>query len=1575
MNGFTSELLVKKARKNWRTRCGAFLLAVVAAYCGGDAYGQATLTYNRGNGLTVSTDQNLVEGNPATGNIAAPRYTVVASGANAVTWSLGTNPGYPYNALGLDLADIGANYNLQARVQNAATPPVTSLQPFIRNDGFTSNTADFFVSDNVTWTGAFNATGGTFFTNGWGLTVQNFANTGTFAVNDDNIGGNVDLIGRLVLTGGSNSGTINIGATTVRVQNTFTNGGVINIGNTGVLELAPNYNLGGTVNGQGYNGNNFGRGTMQLSGNAQFSGAWTGNITVSSGPASYYNGFILNAINADGTGLNTFQVTDGSCVAINSQNNVGNNQIILANGGTIAKVATIGVLTLTNNIQFDYGPTTVGEGSIDAWGTVVDWRDDFDFIYDTGNRVILTGNINSVYTRNTTFQVNAWGGIGAVSIQGNNTYDGTYQINSGTLEVDGGARLGPQGNPTTGALTQLTIGNASDISNTMSSFRVINAQNTTDTIGRRIELAHENAFYEVFTGDIATSAVDNDSTIADAARFEVRQSGVITGAGSLNKSGDGILTLAASANGYTGDTNIHHGVLQISNNAQINDTLTHFIRVGTADYDANGSRPVLETKFVDAAGAVTSGTLSINLAKVEINQVNSVIRTTGKDNQTIINTEVTSSPVAGITSFFSNAPVLNKEGAGTLTLNGNGTWGWNKTGETNIVEGTLQFSSKSNLASGNITIGLDIATVPPTDIFRKDIESSPADYEAILKLTDGVGYQNLPNNVVLGSATNSIIEVGAGSNLGVNQVSEATAVSADLNKRGEGELTLNGISTYTGWTNIEAGQITLTKKDQIALSKGVDLIGENTTLDMTAADQTLNGLRGGITGAAGDPRDFRVDSTGYKFQNRDLDDPQYWTRQVLIGNSNLTIDVQNTKAGDPIGANYFRGNIVGSGTVTKKGGANTVFGSGFIGFDGAFDIQSGRLQTFSDTYITGITGKAGSFLDVLDNTLTIDIAANQKYSGTIISSTPPVPYAAGVTRPHIIKEGVGTLTAGFFSDPTLTGVGEAFRGDLTMKQGNIISTTDYRMAGGGTLTFYVDAAGTGTITPHLLKVGENAEKTAVFGTASDAVNVKVVIDCTATSWKAPKGCHLVGYIQANANSFYNLVPDAANSLFHDITIDRVSSASREDRHVNLKISGFSAIGNTHNTISVGENLDNVRVLNLAGNNLENLLKDMWAAGSNIADAKDRAYKTDVLLGLYQQLSGDTIANAAFMGLDRPWQRAFEHLNLDSQMVYLTPPGASGPGGQRPIVNMRNLWFTPTVQSISARSDDNGRSFGIERSGFQIGFDKRVAQNTSLGFVLGQSSPNLRTADDRIEGNDFQFGLYGGTMIGYYVEMKGFIGFGHQTYKSNRSVYFPNDPIISDCGAPVVDPIASACGGASSAYRAIGGVQRSMTAHGRFDGDTFNFSFEVARPLFLGFAILRPTIGLDSEHAYRYAFTETGDAIAMQWDRASLSRTRMRLGFGMESCTFDRAIFKGYLGYSANLGGNDYATAAGQFVNVHAPKQAVRSVAVGKSYFDAAVGTKIFLNASKTLALDANYNASIADRWSEHLGDVGFIYVY
>ncbi|MDR0871780.1 MAG: autotransporter domain-containing protein [Planctomycetaceae bacterium] len=1579
MNGITNELAVRRAKRSWRTRCGAFLLAALACWYSSDALAEVTISTGQGRGLGngINFAQTPDQGQPAGPNAGGP-------GANAHSdydWN-----GAPYN-------DLNLLYNggIQVRTVDTANNNVFAGYHTLNtydNLTFTTGGGEVHVTSDMSWGGNSN------FSVDGGVTGNVVIRGGTLnlynrlTVNDSSTlnvsvyAGDITTSG-IIVSGGTNNGTILVNGAEFTVNGPFGGAGTINVGQYGMLSLGwtsltqnitGNYSPATAIN-RGLVDTAY-SGVTQITGNLSNSIGFTGggDVYVSSNNAATLSSLYV---------LNNTNVLFGDTAAL------GTGLTTLSNGGGLSKIANSNDVTLNNRLSVNsIGGAASAIGMLNSLTngsqtTESSWQTDADQLWDTGQRFIVAGqlvsdskgaamHINS--QRNETVYGTA---NGTVVLQADNSgYNGHYQVHRGVLEIQRQSNLGVYDNAVKNTVTIGDI-NITDAS-ARAVLRVVGNAGASETIQDRIVLDSQNAFYEVFTkdtgvvvvppppaddddtstgidaddgtstaaggtGNAPTAALAGNATLADADRFTVKQAGQISGRGSLNKTGDGVLVLDNAGNIYTGDTNVWHGVLQIANAGSINNSTGAKLRIGgTVGNDSGNFRPVFQTKLDNNA----AGNVVIN-AQVYINGINSTVRTTGEGNITTF-TNTVSTGVAGVSNSFD--AVLNKDGAGTLVLTGDGNWGRNGNGELWIHQGAVEISKATNITAGTITIGDDWNTYK--DIERPVDANAPFVYKATLKTADNSTIA-LGNKVVLNSpapgatddpASGSYIETGKNSVLTVGSVTE-NVPNSNLNKSGSGKLILNSATnSFTGWANVQDGTLAATAADNLQTAKGVDLIGAGTVFDMsdTGANQTLHGLRGG------------TDTTATLTAENPAT-AEDWTRKVLIGSNTLTLDLQNFKADDINSRTEFRGNIVGTGTVVKSGLSNSTFASGFIGFDGGFDVRTGTLELLSDAKITNVAGKAGSYIDVKDHTFTVDINSNQEYKGTIISTYPALPYGTTAIRPHLIKDGAGVLTAGFADKDVNTGQIRGYQGDLTILEGGIVSTTDYIMDGGGKLTLGLNANST---SPLLLDVSGHA---ALFRPSENGLmsEVSASISNASTAWNTAPGSAstiLAKILGNNYSDYSGLVASDTDSLFYGLDLVQDAGATWNNLLIKMRVGGFQGVGDTFNTTAVGKHLDAIRVGDTSPE-LAKILQDIWAYGSNISDASleanqsqtplpTREERVQAIRGLFQQLSGDTIANGMFMGLDKPWRPAFDRLNLDSQMVYVNPQGQQQRG--QAIANMRNLWFTPTYQGVQGRSDGNARKFGIDRPGYKLGFDKRVAQNASLGFLLGYSTPKLHQGDDRIEASDFQFGLYGGAMVGYYVEMKGYIGFGHQNYKSNRNIYYDFAP-VSGFG--------------------------SYVAHGRYNGDTFNFSFEVARPLFLGFSILRPTIGLDSEHAFRYSFTETGSAVAVKYQRASLSRTRARFGLSLETTTLDRAIFTGRLGYSCLLGGHDYAEATGTFVDTSVPSFTARSVAVGKSYFEAGVGTRIFLNPVKTLALVGNYDATVGNRWAENQGLVGFTYIY
>ena len=156
-------------------------------------------------------------------------------------------------------------------------------------------------------------------------------------------------------------------------------------------------------------------------------------------------------------------------------------------------------------------------------------------------------------------------GSGTLTLSAVNTYTGNTTISAGTLTVSG------------------TLADTTDVIN--SGTYDVDASDT-------IQSLSGSGAVELASGITLTTGDSGDDTV----------SGIISGAGSLTKSGSGTLTLSA-ANTYTGDTTISAGKLTVS--GTLADT-TDVINSGTYDVDATDTIQSLRgSGAVELASGIT----------------------------------------------------------------------------------------------------------------------------------------------------------------------------------------------------------------------------------------------------------------------------------------------------------------------------------------------------------------------------------------------------------------------------------------------------------------------------------------------------------------------------------------------------------------------------------------------------------------------------------------------------------------------------------------------------------------------------------------------------------------------------------------------------------------------------------------------------------------------------------------------------------------------------------------------------------------------------------------------------------
>ncbi len=388
------------------------------------------------------------------------------------------------------------------------------------------------------------------------------AGTGTLTLSANNTytGDTTISAGKLIISGVLSNSTDVINSGVYDVDTTDT---IQSLSGSGTVELATGITLttgdggddtvSGVISGAG-SLTKVGAGTLTFSGNNTYTGDTTisaGKLTVSGTLADTTD--VINSGTYDVDTTDTIQSLSGSgAVELASGitltfGDSGDDTIsgIISGDGSLTKAGT-GTLTLSAANTYT-GDTTISAGKITVSGTLADTTDVINSgIYDVdttdtiqslsgsgtvelANGIILTTGDSGDDT--VSGIISGAGsltkaGSGTLTLSAVNTYTGNTTISAGTLTVSG------------------TLADTTDVIN--SGTYDVDASDT-------IQSLSGSGAVELASGITLTTGDSGDDTV----------SGIISGAGSLTKSGSGTLTLSA-ANTYTGDTTISAGKLTVS---------------------------------------------------------------------------------------------------------------------------------------------------------------------------------------------------------------------------------------------------------------------------------------------------------------------------------------------------------------------------------------------------------------------------------------------------------------------------------------------------------------------------------------------------------------------------------------------------------------------------------------------------------------------------------------------------------------------------------------------------------------------------------------------------------------------------------------------------------------------------------------------------------------------------------------------------------------------------------------------------------------------------------------------------
>ncbi|EHJ4995507.1 autotransporter-associated beta strand repeat-containing protein [Salmonella enterica] len=476
-------------------------------------------------------------------------------------------------------------------------------------------------------------------------------------------------------------------------------------------------------------------------------------------------------------------------------------------------------------------------------------------------------------------------GDDALTLSGSNTYTGGTIISGGTLVATNVDALG-SGDVTDNATLELNTGGTFD--NAISgSGQVVKSGDDVLTLSGANSYSGGTLISD---GTLVASNVEALGTgdVTDNATLELNTGGTfdnaISGSGQVEKSGDGTLTLSGS-NTYTGGTLISGGTLVASNVEALgsgdvtNDAVLELNTGGDFTNNISGSGQVVksgdETLTLSGANSYTGGTL-ISSGTLVANDVNALGTGDVTDDATLeLNTG------GDFDNAISGSGQVVKSGDDVLTLSGANSY----SGGTLISDGTLVASNVEALGTGDVT---DNAT---------------------LELNTGGTFDN------------------------------AISGSGQVEKSGDGALTLSGANSYSGGTLISDGTLIAGRVDVL----GSGDVTDNATLELNTGGTFDNAISGsGQVVKSGD-------------ETLTLSGANSYTGGTLISSGTLVANDVNALGTGDVTDNAvlelntggdFDNAISGSGKV-EKSGDGTLTLSGSNTYTGGTTISGGTLVATS----------------------------------------------------------------------------------------------------------------------------------------------------------------------------------------------------------------------------------------------------------------------------------------------------------------------------------------------------------------------------------------------------------------------------------------------------------------------------------------------------------------------------------------------------------------------------------------------------------------------------------------------------
>lgn len=695
--------------------------------------------------------------------------------------------------------------------------------------------------------------------------------------------------------------------------------------------------------------------TISGSGSELWLGNTTGGVGSILGAVTVGSGSLFKIVNADTSGITT--ITNNGFTFFYNATSASSATITNNNVLNFFNTSTAGSATITNNANLNfYGTSTAGTATFTNTGYgLTSFRDSstagsatitndgtFGF-YDTssaGSAAITNtysmlfygsstaGSATIINNYALTFRDAASAGSATITsgssgnfgFYGTSTAGSATITNSGSMWFNDTSTAGSASIGNSGTLTFYNATTAGDATITNSNghtteFRGNSTAGNAQLINNGASAAFDfsgtvgpNSDNKVSAGSIAGDGTFNlgaNELTVGGNNLSTTVSGVISGSGSLVKTGTGTMTLSGT-NTYTGGTTFAGGTVSVSSDANLGGA------AGSLTFNG-GSLQVTGTAFTSTARAITLGA--------------------GGGTFDIADAANSFSVTQGMTGTGG----LTKTGAGTLILSGANTY----TGATTVSAGILDI--QDSIASSTVTNNARLNYSNSTTAGSASITNN-AGGAIVFYGTSTAGNANITNNAIL--------NFNSGSTAGNATITNNADLTFSDSSTG-GNASITNFNQLTFYGNTSAGSATIN-------NFGTMQFDGNST---AGSAQLINSGSSAVVNfwTPGPASDGRITAGSLAGGGRfDLN-----STELTVGSNNLSTEVTGVLTGDGLttGASLIK---TGTGTLTLSGtntytGATTV-DSGTLLVNGS--IASSPLVLVNPGATLGGTGTvATTFLD------------------------------------------------------------------------------------------------------------------------------------------------------------------------------------------------------------------------------------------------------------------------------------------------------------------------------------------------------------------------------------------------------------------------------------------------------------------------------------------------------------------------------------------------------------------------------------------------------------------------------------